>query len=228
MPFGFGRRTGTEREEPQSPAGAEAPPPDDDEHAPGWDALAAHLETAFPAQPDRHWATGSVIPAQDGPTGISAYRDDDAWCYVTFGLSDLFELFESEGPDEDGVTWSGFGLELTMRVVDDAADPPVWPVVLLDQLGKLVYAHGTVFAHGHRLDAGKPITGGTPPTRLTAVAFAADPALPPLDGPLGRIEFVTVVGITADELARAKAATTDDVLRERRAAHPRLATDIER
>jgi hypothetical protein len=43
---------------------------------------------------------------------------------------------------------------------------------------------------------------GRPDTRLTALAFATDPQLPQITSPNGSSTFLTVVGISADELAR--------------------------
>jgi hypothetical protein len=216
MPFGQGRKS-------------VGPPADD--HAPGWDALDRVFEAQFPGQSPHHWKPVDVmLPAQDGVWGISAYRDGDAWFYVTYGLTDLFELFRpsEEGSPEDGIRWSGFGFELTMRVASTEPQPPLWPVNLLEKLGKYVYQTKAGFEHGHRLNPGGPITGGDPPTQLTALAFANDPVLEPIETPLGRVEFITAVGITPDELGRMKATTTDDVLAELRIASSRLVTDTAR
>jgi hypothetical protein len=217
MPFGFGRKK-------DDKGGIRAL---DEDHAPGWDALDRVVEAQFPGQSPHHWKPNDVpLPAQDGLWGISAYRDGDAWFYVTYGLTDLFELFRSPEVRADGDgKWSGFGFELTMRVLSPEGDPPLWPVNLLEELGKYVYKTKSGFEHGHRFDPRGPITGGKPPTRLTALAFANDPALEPIETPLGRVEFIAVVGITADELARAKATTTDDVLAELRLDSSRLVTD---
>ena len=167
-----------------------------------------------------------MLPAQDGVWGISAYREPEgSWFYATMGLTDLFELFTPGEPGDDGTRWSGFGFELTMRVRAADGAAPTWPVELLSELGKYVYKTGSGFAAGHRMATGGPITGGKPQSRLTALAFADDPAFEPLDTPLGRVEFVTVVGITADELERMKATTTATVLDEVRARSPRLGTD---
>ena len=57
------------------------------------------------------------------------------------------------------------------------------------------------------------------------LVFATDPELDVIDTPLGRVEFVTVVGITADELPRLKATSTDAVLSELRQQSPLLVTD---
>jgi hypothetical protein len=219
MPFGLGRKTGDSSDDPRG-----------DDHAPGWDALDKVFEAQFPGQSPNHWKPNDVmLPAQDGVWGISAYRDRGAWFYVTYGLTDLFELFRppEEGSSDDGIRWSGFGFELTMRVASTEPQPPLWPVNVLEKLGKYVYQTKAGFEHGDRLNGG-PITGGNPPTRLTALAFADDPVLEPIETPLGRVEFITAVGITADELERMKATTTDDVLSELRIASSRLVTDAAR
>ena len=163
-------------------------PPGNDDDAPGWDALDSVFEVQFPRQSPHHWKPNDVsLPGQDGVWGISAYRDDDAWFYVTYGLTDLFESFgpSQAGAGGDGTRWSGFGFELTMRVLSPEAQPPLWPVDLLEKLGKYVYQTKSGFGHGHRLDPGGPITGDDPPTRLTALAFAIDPVHRTDRNPLG-------------------------------------------
>jgi hypothetical protein len=222
MPFGFGKK-----KPPVPDPGSEMDPPGNVEAAPGWDALDAVLAEAFPGQEPTHWATDSLIPGQDGPSGLSAYRADGDWLYVTYGLTDLFGTFQQPA-DAGDVRWSGFGFELTMRVPASGDIAPNWPVELLNQLGKYVYSHDANFEDGHRLNSKGPITGGDPPTRLTALAFATDPLLDAFDGPLGRIEFLRVVGITADELSRMQATSTDDVLAGLDTVQPHLTTDAAR
>ena len=217
MPFGFGRKN--RNDSPRDPR---------PEHAPGWDALDRLFSTTFGDPEPRHWATDNVLPAQDGPYGISAYRQGDAWFYVTYGLSDLFDLFQPAALEDGDHRWSGFGFELTMRVQDEAAEPPEWPVELLNKLGKYVYESDVAFEHGHRLDPGGQITGGDPRTRLTALAFANDPEFDPIDTPAGRVEFITVVGITRDELEQMKATSTDEVLETLRASSKTLVTETDR
>lgn len=218
MPFGFGRRT-------DPPADATGP-----EDAPGWDALDGALASALPGVAPRH-LSGNNLPGQDGPYAINVYRDADSWLYVTYGLSDLFGTFERDpeaAPEPDQPLWSGFGFELTMRVVDPASEPPAWPLRLLTELGEYVHDTGRVFEHGHRMDAGQPITGGSPPTRLTTLLFACDPVLGTIETPFGRVDFIEAVGATEPELERAKAGTTDEVLAELALGNPRLATKVDR
>lgn len=168
----------------------------------GWDAIQAAVEATVPAQDPLHWGTNN-LPGQ-GVYGLSAYRCDDHWFLVTFGLTELF------GKDSDDPAVSGFGIELTMRV-PLADTPPSWALNLLNRLGDYVYSSSRVFAAGHRMDPGGPITG-SPDTSLTALAFAEDPALGTIDTPHGTVQFLTVVGITGDELSRAKTSSTTEVL----------------
>ena len=111
-----------------------------------------------------------------------------------------------------------------MRVPRTGDQPPTWALTLLDKLGQYVFSNERPLAPGHRMDPGGPITG-EPGTRLTALAFTKDPQLPPITSELGQAVFLTVVGITADELARMKAGTTEEVLRT---LPPLLITDPHR
>ena len=190
-----------------------------EDDAPGWDAIEAtvaeHLE--IDGEP-LHWVTG-VLPGQDGVYGVSAYRLPGLWFFVTFGLTELYEK------ESDDAAVSGWGFELTMRTprADHDPQPPQWPRTLLVRLGEYVFNRASPFGPGHRLDPGGPITG-TPDTRLTAVAFTADPQLPSIKTPNGSLDFLQVVGITADELERMQESSTAEVLQELAVQSPDLVT----
>lgn len=190
------------------------------DEAPGWEAIEAAVARVVPAQQPLHWGT-NTLPDQDGIYGLSAYHVDRHWLFVTFGLTELF----SKESDEPLI--SGWGFELTMRVPATQAQPPAWPVRLLEQLGRYIFSAGRAFDHGHRMDPGGPITGAQD-TRLTALAFANDPQLAAIDTPHGAMRFLTVIGITADELARMKETSTAHVLAELAAGSPLLITDPHR
>jgi hypothetical protein len=87
---------------------------------------------------------------------------------------------------------------------------------------------GRPFAAGHRFDFGEPITCGTPPSNLTCAAFAVDPQFGKIETPNGSVMFLTLVGITAEELAQMKASTTAAVLDEIARSNPRLVSDPRR
>jgi suppressor of fused protein SUFU len=191
-----------------------------DDEAPGWDAIEAAVASVVPAQTPLHWGFNR-LPDQDGIYGLSAYRVGDHWLLVTFGLTELFTK------DSDVTEVSGWGYELTMRVPLTADQPPRWTIRLLERLGWYICSGRKPLREGHRLDPGGPITGA-PDTRLTALAFDTDPQLPAIDTPHGRVRFVTVVGITAEELARMKATSTAQVLGELAAGTPLFVTDVTR
>jgi hypothetical protein len=201
-------------------ADVEAGVDESDDEAPGWDAIEAAVARVVPAQRPLHWGT-NALPGQDGIYGLSAYRVGDHWLLVTFGLTELF------GKNSTDPEVSGWGHELTMRVPATEEQPPTWALRLLQQLGRYVFSSGRPFDHGHRMDPGGPITG-TRGTRLTAVAFATDPELGTISTPHGTVQFLTVVGITADELARMKATSTAHVLADLTATSPLLITDTSR
>jgi hypothetical protein len=189
--------------------------------APGWDAIQSALAQVFPGQDPLHWGT-SLQPGQDGVYGVSAYRGDGWWLLITFGLTELF------GKSKDDADVSGWGFELTMRVpAEREIAPPTWSLNLLSKLGQYVYTEEAPVAVGHRMDLGGPITG-TDDTRLTALAVAADPQLAGIQTPNGSVAFLTLVGITANELAQMKISTTAEVLDEYAVRSPLLITDPNR
>lgn len=120
------------------------------------------------------------------------------WHLVGYGLSDL----DGEGPG-DGV--SGHGFELTLRVARGQGErgPPGWAVDALQELARYVATTGNRFDVGHHMDLNGPIADGAD-THVHAVAFVADPDLPPRDTPAGRLQFLQVVGLTKDELRAAQ------------------------
>jgi hypothetical protein len=115
-----------------------------------------------------HWGAGTQLPGQGGLWSVSAYGLDDHWFLITYGLSELFTK------DTDDPEVSGWGEELTMWVLRNGDEPPVWAVRLLARLGELVYQRATPFLPGGRLEI-PDASNGVPP----AVAWVDDPILAP-------------------------------------------------
>ncbi|WP_028046068.1 suppressor of fused domain protein [Cellulomonas sp. URHE0023] len=146
--------------------------------AAGWDAIEAACQSLYGEQVPRHVgyapgrAFGSVLQ------GCSAYRAEDHWHYVTYGLSNIFDDDEGEN---DG--FSGWGYELTWRVRDLAGgeQPPGWPFTILQRLAKWAAEAPVLLEEGTRLRIGGPVTGfphtDGPDTDLTGILLAADPQL---------------------------------------------------
>ena len=117
--------------------------------------------------------------------GLSA---PDHWHLVTIGLADL-------------------GFELTVRLPRPDDSLPTWAVDLLVSLAAYARRSGHPFADGHHIDLRGPIRLGSD-TAITAAAVTADPTL----GTLGAVEFLQVMGLTADELELCRSWRTAAVI----------------
>jgi suppressor of fused len=188
-----------------APAAATAP------QAVGRNAISATLATLYKGRQPKHfenphpWNQGGPDPLD----GISVWQRAEPiphWHYVSYGFSEQNEKKRKDGR-------SGFGFELTFRLAADARDsePPMWPIHMLQNLGRYVYRSGNGFQHGHRLSANGPISLGTP-TLLCAMGFSHDMELPAIDTPNGRVEFLQVIGMTAEEEAGAQKWDTRKLL----------------
>ncbi|WP_255499812.1 suppressor of fused domain protein [Actinotalea sp. JY-7885] len=195
--------------------------------AAGWGAIDAACERLYGDQPPRHVgyipgrAFGSVLQ------GCSAYRADDHWHYVTYGLSNLFD--ENEG-ENDGL--SGWGYELTWRVRDLAseAQAPGWPFTVLQRLAKWASDSGVLLEEGSRLTIGSPVTGyphtDGPDTHLTGILLASDPELGEIDTANGRLRFLQFVAVDAESLGLAQERGSARVLERLGQADPLMVTVV--
>jgi hypothetical protein len=196
--------------------------------APGREAIDAACADLYDDQEPLHWAT--AIPRRLGGNdpldGISAYRAEHErahWHLVSYGLSELY-LKEREDPST-----SGYGFELTFRLAREAAEthPPPWALDMLQNLARYVFDSGKVLEPGHHLNANGPIARDRA-TRLRGLLFVADPELPPIETPNGRVEFVEAVGVTLDELVAIEAWDGPRFAELVAAHHPLFITDLAR
>ena len=111
--------------------------------------------------------------------------------WVTSGLTELYPK-ESEILER-----SGWGYELTMRAPADAD----WPRELLRGLANWADASRTLLHAGEVGSNGGPLFSDRP-CELTGWALIEDPALPPIDTPHGRVEFLQVVTLRPEEVER--------------------------
>jgi hypothetical protein len=195
--------------------------------ATGWDAIDAACRLLYGDQEPRHVgyapgrAFGSVLQ------GCSAYRAQDHWHYVTYGLSNLFDDDEGEN---DGC--SGWGYELTWRVRDLAADEqaPGWPFTILQRLAKWAAEAPVLLEEGTRLHVGAPVTGfphtDGPDTGLTGILLATDPQLGQMSTVNGSVTFLQFVAVDAGDLALAKESGSAAVLERLVREDPLLVTVV--
>jgi suppressor of fused len=197
-----------------------------DDSAPGWDAIDVALSNVYGDQRPLHWAPPLhyAVGGSDPLDGISAYRRASPvphWHFVTYGFS---ELYRKESPDAEV---SGFGFELTLRVMTMADSAPGWAFDFLQNLARYVFSSGNTFLPGHYMNLNSPMALGHE-TTIWGMAITSDPELPPIDTPHGRIQFLQVVGVSVDELLAMKAWNCIAVLDLLRPRLPLLVTDLDR
>jgi suppressor of fused-like protein len=129
---------------------------------------------------------------------------DGAWHLVTLGLADQ-------------------GFELTVRLARGDDELPTWAVDLLVSLAAYARRSGHGFADGHQIDLRGPIKLDAS-TGITAAAVTVDPAL----GTLGEVQFLQLVGLTADELELCRSWRTSAVVELLRGRDRWLTTALDR
>lgn len=158
-----------------------------------------------------------VVYAQDQPV--------EHWHYVGVGLtSDAAE-------GEDGRNWS---FELTARLVRsvDEEHPPLFMANVLQNLARYVAESGNAFGPGHTIDLHGPIQLGSS-TPVGHVLFVEDPELRFADREDPRtdddaVDFLQLVGLTADEAAAKKTWTADGFAGLYVQHYPLLVTRLDR
>ncbi|WP_130873640.1 suppressor of fused domain protein [[Pseudopropionibacterium] massiliense] len=205
------------------------------EESPGWEAITEACERVYPDQ-IAPFHIGTLVPSflsDDEPDepldGISVYRAMQPrphWHYVTYGLTDLYG---EQGGSADGV--SGYGFELTFRLADDEAvrakEPPAWPLNLLQNLARYVLRTGNGFAPNHHIDANGPISLEEETTQ-TALGFIEDPDLGSIETPNGSVQFVQLVGLTAEDLDDVNNWDAEKFFALLTDSHPKGVTDLRR
>ena len=196
-----------------------------DKEGPGFAALRAHVDRVDGGPPRQQYYPRNPSRFQRGgplhAVTVHSLEDPPHWHVVGYGLS---ELGAKESFDREV---SGWGFELTFRLVRVDDEPPAWASDLLANLAAYVWQTGHDFVDGDHVDLRGPIRLGTD-TLITAATVSLDPALGTLRGPLGRVNFLQVVGLTADELELCRAWRTGGVLALLAEANPLLVTDLQR
>lgn len=98
---------------------------------------------------------------------------------------------------------SGFGFELTFRLLGDDPSPPVWPVELLQALARYVFSTGNLLCVGDHVSWHSPLDKQD--SRIQHILLAQDPQLQNTQSALGYVQFLQVVGVTSEEVSAAQA-----------------------
>jgi len=208
---------------------AEGPP--DELPSPGWQAIDDALAGLYGGAEPRHVGYQPPAAFSSNLQGCSAFRAPGHWHFVSYGLSELYVPAPGDDPE-----FSGWGFELTLRVGDGATagggadQPPGWAFTMINEMAKHVNNQRVLLEPGDRIDLGRSVTGhpdlpDAPSTGLTVFAVCVDPELGAIDTPNGKVVFLQLVGVTAEEKARMVATSTAEVLADLAARDPLLVTD---
>ena len=137
------------------------------------------------------------------------------WHYITYGLSELGAKL-SDDPEH-----SGFGIELSLRLADNSATPPNWPINLLRWLAGNVQRDKNPFGDGHSLPLA-PKMLDTYSRGTDGVGFALDPELGTVKTANGSVTFLQVVPLTVDEYSLMGRWDAVKVFSEMRSVEPGL------
>lgn len=206
-----------------------------DDWAPGWEAVEAPFKALYPGQEPTHMATTMAARAMFGGDayldGASIYSSPRGYQHVvSFGMSTLYA-----DPDAYGGEHSGWGYEMTAKVAVPTPADAVFAIDTMGHLARYTYTAKRWFEPYQSIaGSGEPIQEGTT-SSLTALLVVPDTEVAGVDSVHGRLDFLQLVGITEAELAWVTQDPTAALARGRELAdtlvasgNPMLVTDLGR
>ncbi|HBZ80048.1 MULTISPECIES: suppressor of fused domain protein [Brevibacillus] len=201
-----------------------------DDWAPGWDALDEAFQKLYPGQEPAHYGTNMVSRAMFGGDeyldGYSIYESSHGFKHLlTYGMTELYTNEQAYGSE-----WSQWGYEMTIKLKAESNEECMWAIDMLSNLARYTYTQKRYFEPGQYIAGnGQSLRIGTD-SAITALLIAADTEVDGIDTVHGRVDFVQLVGITQRELEVLKEDPSQaEVLIERmKADNPYLVTDMAR
>lgn len=204
---------------------------DQDDAAPGWDAITSRADEVYGGQEPKHWgaAIRYSLGGPDPLDGISAYECQDGvdhLHFVTYGYTSLYYDEASVGGE-----FSQYGFEMTFRLASPLpyTEEPLWVCSLLQNIARYVFETNNWFEPYQWLPANGPIRADGD-TDIVGLVFLNDPTLSSVDSPHGRVEFIQAFGVTQAELDGLDNSkqTTERLVERHRESNPLLVTDLAR
>ena len=192
-------------------------------HRYGMDAIEKEVERVYPNEslytnyvPMIRWDLGGPDPLDR----VTIYDGGDYYKYVSYGLT---ELYDKESKDQ---TKSGFGMEFTFKLKKDAykdEERELKNVVgVLQTLAKATIVDGEIFKPYEYIYTGQTEVMDTEQkSNIIGFITVPDTELQSLVTPYGRVDFLALIGITAEELQaiRNKEITVQEL-------YEKLGTDV--
>lgn len=113
---------------------------EDNEWAPGWEAIDAEFDRLYPGQKPGHYGTNIQSRAMFGGDeyldGCSVYDMGNGCRHiVTYGMTELYGDEEAFGGE-----YSRWGYEMTLKLKADSAEECMWALDMLSNLARYTYS----------------------------------------------------------------------------------------
>jgi len=201
-----------------------------DDWAPGWDAIDEAFKKLYPDQEPAHFGTllhsRAIFGGDEYLDGYSIYQSPHGYKHLlTYGIQICI-------PNEKafGGQWSGWGYEMTIKLVEDTVEDCKWVISMLSNLARYTYTQKRYFEPLQYIAGdGTSIHIGVE-SKITALLTVNDTEVNGIDTVHGRVDFIQLVGITQNELeAIMKDRTLAQVLVDNmKKDNPFLVTDMKR
>ncbi len=206
------------------------------DYSPGWEAIESCFSAIYGDQKPRHYATNLASRANLGGDqyldGYSIYTSMNEYQHiVTYGMSELYANEESFGGE-----WSGWGYEMTFKLVANKPEECLW---VLNTLANLAFFTNTQESYLENLQFiagdGKSLSRDDK-SLITAMIVTHDTEIQGVTTEHGKLQFLQLVGITQKELewimqydnADDNKKSIQELIYKMQDDNPYLATDMNR
>lgn len=173
---------------------------EDENYAPGWQAIDDAFERLYPGQQPDHFGTlitsRAIFGGEEYLDGFSVYESPKGYRHlVTYGMTVLYGDEEAFGGE-----WNGWGYEVTMKLREDSTENCRWAIDMMSNLARYTYKTKRFFepfqyvkGNGTSLHAGED-------SMITALLVVKDTEAETQMSVYGKTEFMQLVGITEAEV----------------------------
>ena len=203
---------------------------EEDDWAPGWDAIDACFEVLYPGQNPPHLGTEitkrAIFGGDQYIDGYSLFQSENGYKHiVTYGMSEIYS-----NPESFGGEYSKWGYEMTIKLPETEVDDCIWAVNMLSNLARYTFTKERYLEPLQYISGGgNPIKVGSD-TQLKALLVVEDTEVKGADTIHGRLEFLQLVGITQKEFdaVSGELKNVELLVQRMKEDNPMLITDLKR
>jgi len=198
--------------------------------APGWDAIDDVFENLYPGQEPSHFGTDlharAVFGGDQYLDGYSIYQAAHGYKHiVTYGMTELYTEEKAFGGE-----WSKWGYEMTIKLKEESHDDCMWSLDMLSNLARYTYTQNRFFEPLQYISGNGTSLHIGVESNITALLVVSDTEAAGVDTVHGRVDFIQLVGITEKELEVLKEDSTKaaELVEKMKWDNPYLVTDMNR